>query len=147
MPPPKPDKLMLHFCQLAFSTIFLAIPLAALKMPMLETSQPRKGSAHPTSPEQGLVHIWNHPCYRVDGCTAAAQGRVHGPVLRLPLSALVKPGLIGWGSITQPKGQTISLLLTEHYVIIYKYLAFAHTIIWSLEAADFKWPIKDMSST
>lgn len=62
------------------------------------------------------------------------------------LSALVKPGLIRWGLITQPNGQTISLLLTEHYVIIYKHLAFAHTIIWSLEAADLKWPIKDMMS-
>lgn len=30
--PPKPDKLVLHLCQLAFSTIFLVIPSAALKM-------------------------------------------------------------------------------------------------------------------
>lgn len=55
MPPPKPDKLMLHLCQLAFSTIFLAIPLAALKMLMfhqLEVSQ-RSEELCLASSEQG----------------------------------------------------------------------------------------------
>lgn len=56
MPPPKPDKLMLHLCLLAFPTIFLAIPLAALKMLMfhqLEVSQLSEELCSASSPEQG----------------------------------------------------------------------------------------------